>query len=72
MLQDVAIWRMQQLTSGNQFGARRLLGISDQADFEEVVDARNYLVELYKWHEESRESIELAFDTIIQVCKLSR
>ena len=31
------------------------------------MDARNYLVELYKWHEESRESVELAFDTIIQV-----
>lgn len=45
----------------------RLLGISADADFEEVVDARNYLVELYKWHEESREAVEWAFDTIIKV-----
>ena len=36
------------------------------ASFEEVQDARNFLVEQYKGHEASRESIELAFDDILQ------
>ncbi len=47
--------------------ARRLLGLGRDAGFEEVQDARNYLYELYRWHEPSREAIELAFDNIIQV-----
>lgn len=47
--------------------ARRLLGLGRDAGFEEVQDARNYLYELYRWHEPSREAIELAFDSIIQV-----
>ena len=44
----------------------KLLGISQEASFEEVQDARNYLYEQYKRHEPSRESIELAFDEILQ------
>jgi ATP-dependent HslUV protease ATP-binding subunit HslU len=45
----------------------RLLGLGREAGFEEIQDARNYLYELYKWHEPSREAVELAFDTVIQV-----
>lgn len=44
----------------------KLLGISREASFEEIQDARNYLYEQYKQHEPSRESIELAFDSILQ------
>ncbi|KAG2452529.1 hypothetical protein HYH02_002767 [Chlamydomonas schloesseri] len=44
----------------------RLLGLGKDAAFEEVQDARNYLYELYRWHEPSREAIELAFDRITQ------
>lgn len=44
----------------------KLLGIGREASFEEVQDARNYLYEQYKQHEPSRESIELAFDSILQ------
>lgn len=44
----------------------RCLGISKDASFEEVQDARNYLCEQYSWHEPSKEAIELAFDDIIQ------
>jgi len=43
----------------------KLLGIDSDASFEEIQDARNYLYEQYKQHEPSRESIELAFDTIL-------
>lgn len=43
----------------------KLLGVSTEADFEEVVSARNFLTAEYKWHEPSRESIELAFDYVI-------
>eukprot|EP00882_Tetradesmus_deserticola_P015277 GHRQ01016273.1.p1 GENE.GHRQ01016273.1~~GHRQ01016273.1.p1 ORF type:complete len:278 (+),score=64.89 GHRQ01016273.1:16-849(+) len=44
----------------------RLLGVSKEASFEEIQDARNYLFEQYKWHEPSREAIEGAFDTLLQ------
>ncbi|GIL70110.1 hypothetical protein Vretimale_3377 [Volvox reticuliferus] len=44
----------------------RLLGLGRDAGFEEIQDARNYLYEIYKWHEPSREAVELAFDTVIQ------
>lgn len=44
----------------------KLLGISREASFEEVQEARNYLYEQYRVHEPSRESIELAFDAILQ------
>ncbi|KAF8064584.1 CPP1 [Scenedesmus sp. PABB004] len=44
----------------------RLLGVSREASFEEIQDARNYLYEQYKWHEPSREAIELAFDSLLQ------
>ncbi|GFR44884.1 hypothetical protein Agub_g6228 [Astrephomene gubernaculifera] len=44
----------------------RLLGLSHDAGFEEIQDARNYLYELYRWHEPSREAIELAFDHLIK------
>ena len=43
----------------------KLLGVSTEADFEEIVTARNYLMEEYRWHEPSRDSIELSFDSII-------
>lgn len=42
------------------------LGITPEASFEEVQEARNFLYEQYKGHEPSRESIELAFDDILQ------
>ncbi|BDA48385.1 probable protein CHAPERONE-LIKE PROTEIN OF POR1, chloroplastic [Coccomyxa sp. Obi] len=42
------------------------LGLSREASFEEVQDARNYLYETYKRHERSREAIELAYDSILQ------
>lgn len=42
------------------------LGISREASFEEVQEARNFLFDQYRSHEPSRESIELAFDTILQ------
>ena len=41
------------------------LGISQEATYEEIQEARNYLVELYGGHEKSAESIECAFDKII-------
>jgi ATP-dependent HslUV protease ATP-binding subunit HslU len=50
----------------------RLLGLGKDAGFEEIQDARNYLYELYRWHEPSREAIELAFDSIIQEKMKSR
>lgn len=50
----------------NERDPYRLLGLGRDAGFEEVQDARNYLYELYRWHEPSREAIELAFDSIIQ------
>ena len=43
----------------------KLLGIDHEASFEEIQDARNFLYEQYKGHEPSRESIELAFDSIL-------
>lgn len=44
----------------------RRLGVSREASFEEVQEARNFLVEQYRDHEPSRESIELALDSILQ------
>jgi hypothetical protein len=44
----------------------KVLGISHEASFEEIQDARNFLYEQYKEHDPSRESIELAFDSILQ------
>eukprot|EP00873_Tetraselmis_striata_P018852 jgi/Tetstr1/439116/TSEL_002981.t1 len=43
----------------------RKLAVSRDADFEEIQDARNFLVDQYRWHEQSRESIELAFEKIL-------
>lgn len=40
--------------------------MSRDASFEEVQEARNFLVEQYNRHEPSRESIELALDAILQ------
>ncbi len=40
--------------------------MSREASFEEVQEARNFLVEQYTRHEPSRESIELALDAILQ------
>jgi ATP-dependent HslUV protease ATP-binding subunit HslU len=42
------------------------LGLGNDASFEEVQEARNFLYDQYSQHEPSRESIELAFDTILQ------
>ena len=44
----------------------RRLGIDAEANFEEVQDARNYLVEQYRGHEAGVEAIEDAFDRIIK------
>lgn len=44
----------------------KLLGVSTEADFEEIVTARDFLLDEYSWHEPSRESIVLSFDSIIQ------
>lgn len=44
----------------------KLLGVSRDASFEEVQDARNFLYDQYKSHGPSRESIEQAFDSILQ------
>lgn len=41
--------------------------MSREASYEEVQEARNFLVEQYREHEASRESIELALDAILQV-----
>ena len=46
---------------------RRRLGVSREASFEEVQEARNFLVEQYTAHAASKESIELALDAILQV-----
>jgi hypothetical protein len=42
------------------------LGLPPDASFEEVQDARNFLVEQYRPHAPSREAIEGAFDTILK------
>ncbi|GAX84567.1 hypothetical protein CEUSTIGMA_g11988.t1 [Chlamydomonas eustigma] len=44
----------------------RLLGLPKDASMDEVLVAKNFLIEEYRWHEPSKESIELAFDNIIQ------
>jgi hypothetical protein len=41
--------------------------VSREASFEEVQEARNFLVEQYNAHAASKESIELALDAILQV-----
>ncbi|KAK9817257.1 hypothetical protein WJX72_011944 [[Myrmecia] bisecta] len=43
----------------------RRLGVSHEASFEEVQDARNFLYAQYKAHGPSREAIEMAFDSIL-------
>lgn len=48
------------------------LGIDRDASFEEIQEARNFLVEQYRAHEPSREAIELAFDDILQQTMKSR
>ena len=49
--------------------AYRRLGISDEASFEEVQDARNYLVQTYARHTAGVEAIEEAFDkyTVVEL-----
>ena len=44
----------------------RRLGVDAEASYEEVQDARNYLVDTYRGHSAGVESIEAAFDRIIQ------
>lgn len=41
------------------------LGVSRDASFEEVQEARNFLVEQYRDHDPSREAVELALDAIL-------
>ena len=50
----------------------KLLGVSREASFEEVQEARNFLYEQYRSHDASRESIELALDAILQEKMKSR
>jgi ATP-dependent HslUV protease ATP-binding subunit HslU len=52
-----------RLKEGNEY---RVLGISEEATFEEVQEARNFLYEAYKHHEASREKIEWAFEKILK------
>ncbi|KAI3429256.1 hypothetical protein D9Q98_005353 [Chlorella vulgaris] len=42
------------------------LGVTRDASYEEVQEARNFLVEQYQGHEPSRECIELALDSILE------
>ena len=51
--------------------AYRRLGISDEASFEEVQDARNYLVQTYARHTAGVEAIEEAFSLISDTLKSS-
>ena len=44
----------------------RRLGVDAEASYEEVQAARNYLVDTYRGHSAGVESIEAAFDRIIQ------
>jgi hypothetical protein len=44
----------------------RRLGVDAEASYEEVQDARNYLVDTFRGHAVGVESIEAAFDRIIQ------
>ena len=44
----------------------RRLGVDAEASYEEVQDARNYLVDQFRGHAAGVESIEAAFDRIIQ------
>ncbi|KAK3252462.1 hypothetical protein CYMTET_38239 [Cymbomonas tetramitiformis] len=43
----------------------RCLGVSQDATYEEIQDARNYLVDYHKTHIEGVEAIEAAFDKVI-------
>lgn len=42
------------------------LGITPEASFEEIQEAHNFLFEQHKRHKPSRESIELALDSILK------
>nr|QKY15057.1 CHAPERONe-LIKe PROTEIn Of POR1-like (POR1) [Polytomella parva] len=50
----------------NERNPYRLLGVSDDASYEEITDARNYLQKSYGWDEPSKDAIELAYDSIIR------
>lgn len=43
----------------------KCLGISREANYDEITEARNYLMEAYAGHEASEEAIEGAYDKII-------
>jgi len=45
----------------------RRLGVSKEATYEEIQEARNYLVNEHKTHPEGVEAIETAFDKIIDI-----
>jgi hypothetical protein len=42
----------------------KCLGISREANYDEITEARNYLMEAYAGHEASEEAIEMAYDRI--------
>lgn len=44
----------------------RLLGVERTASFEEIQEARNFYFEQYRNHEQSREAIEMAFDSLLK------
>lgn len=45
----------------------RRLGVSQEASYEEIQEARNYLVNEHRTHPEGVEAIETAFDKIIDI-----
>lgn len=64
---DVDYWQKDQIFPRvKERDPYRRLGISAEASFEEVQDARNYLVQTYARHVAGVEAIEDAFDRIIK------
>lgn len=45
--------------------SRRLLGVDRNAFPEEIIEAKNFLMDEYRAHEPSREAIEMAYEKIM-------
>lgn len=64
---DAGYWQKDQIFPRvKERDPYRRLGISAEASFEEVQDARNYLVQTYARHTAGVEAVEDAFDRIIK------
>ncbi|CAG9462038.1 unnamed protein product [Pedinophyceae sp. YPF-701] len=50
----------------------KLLGVQKDADFQEIVDAKNYLMARYGKHRDSREAIDMAYDRLISASQQKR